>query len=73
METAFKFFSENTLKYLSFHDCHCSRLYYSDETLIFEMDWMEVLADHPLNPFEKSHQSSAGKFLLLSPICKNAN
>ena len=49
----YKFISENTIEYLSLHDCQCSRLYYADSTLIFEMEWMEVLATHPNNPFDK--------------------
>lgn len=51
----YKFISENTIEYLSLHDCQCSRLYYADSTLIFEMEWMEVLATHPNNPFDKSY------------------
>lgn len=46
----YKFISENTIEYLSLHDCQCLRLYYADTTLIFEMEWMEVLATHPNNP-----------------------
>ena len=64
----YKFISENTIEYLSLHDCQCSRLYYADSALIFEMEWMEVLATHPNNPFDKSYQSTEGKIILLNPI-----
>jgi len=64
----YKFISENTIEYLSLHDCQCSWLYYADSTLIFEMEWMEVLATHPNNPFDKSYQSTEGKIILLNPI-----
>ena len=64
----YKFISENTIEYLSLHDCQCSRLYYADTTLIFEMEWMEVLATHPNNPFDKSYQSTEGKIILLNPV-----
>lgn len=64
----YKFISENTIEYLSLHDCQCSRLYHVDTTLIFEMEWMEVLATHPNNPFDKSYQSTEGKIILLNPV-----
>lgn len=64
----YKFISENTIEYLSLHDCQCSRLYHVDATLIFEMEWMEVLATHPNNPFDKSYQSTEGKIILLNPV-----
>ena len=60
--------NKNTIEYLSLHDCQCSRLYYADTTLIFEMEWMEVLATHPNNPFDKSYQSTKGKIILLNPV-----
>lgn len=64
----YKFISENTIEYLSLHDCQCSRLYYTDMTLIFEMEWMEVLSTHPNNSFDKSYQSTEGKIILVNPI-----
>ena len=64
----YKFISENTIDYLSLHDCQCSRLYHANKTLIFEMEWMEVLAAHPNNPFDKSYQSTEGKIILFNPV-----
>lgn len=64
----YKFISENTIKYLSLHDCQCSRLYHTDTTLIFEMEWMEVLSKHPNNPFDKSYQSTEGTIILVNPV-----
>lgn len=65
--TEYQFISENTIKHLSLHDCQCSRLYYRDSTLIFEMEWMEVLSTHPDNPFDKAYQSTEGKVILIHP------
>lgn len=59
--------SENTIDFLSLHDCQCSHFYYDKEKLVLEMEWMEVLATHPENPFEKAHQSGEGRIELFSP------
>ena len=68
MNKEFKVFSTDTIQYVSFHDCNCLRLYYTDEKLVFEMEWMEVLAEHPMNPYEQAHQSGEGKVVLQSPV-----
>lgn len=65
---SYKFVSENTIEHLSLHDCQCSRLYYMDSTLVFEMEWMEVLSTHPDNPFDNAYQSTKGKIILKNPI-----
>ena len=67
MNKKFNVISENNLEYIDFHDCECSRLYYENDTLIFEMEWMEVLAEHPMNPYNKAHQSDEGMVLLQLP------
>lgn len=67
MNNDLKFFSEDTIQYISFHDCNCLRLFYTNEKLIFEMEWMEVLADHPMNPYEQAHQSGVGKVIIELP------
>jgi len=63
-----QFISENTIKYLSLHDCQCSRLYHAGTALVFEMEWMEVLSAHPDNPFDKAHRSTEGKIILAEPV-----
>jgi hypothetical protein len=39
-------------------------MYQKGTTLVFDMEWMEVLASHPDNPFEKAHQSGTGRIVL---------
>lgn len=68
----YKFVSKNTVDQLSLHDCECSRLYYSAHSLVFEMEWMEVLASHPDNPHSKAHQSGEGMIVLYDPIIISA-
>uniref|UniRef100_UPI004057927E hypothetical protein n=1 Tax=Acetatifactor sp. TaxID=1872090 RepID=UPI004057927E len=63
----YNFVSENTTNLLSLHDCDCSHFYYQNDSLIFEMEWMEVLANHPLNPNLKAHQSGNARIVLESP------
>ena len=63
----FKYVSKNTIDYLSLHDCFCTKFYYQDNRLVFEMEWMEVLANHPQNPYNKAHQSGISKIELINP------
>ena len=63
----YRFSSENSLALLSLHDCACSRLSFRDGQLVCEMDWMEVRAEHPLNPHPEAHQSDAGEIRLIAP------
>ena len=63
----FKYVSKNTIEHLSLHDCQCRRFYFADNALHFDMEWMEVLASHPDNPFNKAHQSGEGKVILANP------
>ncbi len=68
MNGEFKFISENTIEHISFHDCHCKKLYYLDDVLIFEMEWLEVLPEHPLNPYNQAHQSGEGMVIIQFPV-----
>ncbi len=70
---SFKYISENTIQHLSLHDCVCSNLSYKNSSLIFEMEWMEVLSTHPNNPFDKAHQSGRGRIVLFDPIIGHGN
>lgn len=67
MNKEFSVLSENTIQYITFHDCLCSKLNYTENTLVFEMEWMEVLSEHPDNPYSQAHQSGVGKVLLQAP------
>jgi len=60
----FRYVSENTIEHLSLHDCGCSVMRFDGDDLIFEMQWMEVLATHPDNPFPQAHQSGEGRIIL---------
>lgn len=60
----FEYVSENTIEHLSLHDCGCSVMRFDGDDLIFEMQWMEVLATHPDNPFTQAHQSGEGRIVL---------
>lgn len=67
IEHDYKYINENCLEQLYLHDCLCNHLYFQDDRLIFEMDWMEVLASHPLNPYPQAHQSGPGRIELIHP------
>lgn len=60
----FRYVSENTIDHLSLHDCDCSAMKSDGEDLIFEVEWIEVLATHPDNPFPQAHQSGRGRIVL---------
>lgn len=60
----FRYVSENTVEHLSLHDCECSAVRFDGEDLIFEVEWIEVLATHPDNPFPQAHQSGEGRIVL---------
>lgn len=47
----FKFISENTLEYLVLHDCTIEHAAFDGSSLICEMDFIDVLPEHPLNNF----------------------
>ena len=60
----FRYVSENTIDHLSLHDCDCSAMKSDGEDLIFEVEWIEVLATHPDNPFPQAHQSGVASLTL---------
>ena len=60
----FRYVSENTVEHLSLHDCECSAVRFEGADLIFEVEWIEVLATHPDNPFPQAHQSGEGRIVL---------
>lgn len=64
----FKVRSLNTTKYITLHDCDCKRLYFKDSELVMEMEWMEISAEHPENPYDKAHQSGNGKIEFSDPV-----
>ncbi len=55
--------SENTTKYIELHDCQCARFSFGGGRAVMEMEWIEVLAEHPENPYEKAHQSGEGEIV----------
>ena len=63
----YRYISENTLQYVYLHDCGCRHMHCIDHRLIFEMEWMEILREHPLNPFPHAHQSEEGRIELFDP------
>ncbi len=64
----YKVMSYNTTPIVDLHDCQCSRLYQKDTKIIMEMEWMEILAEHPENPYDKAHQSDTGRIVFHEPI-----
>lgn len=65
--TPFRFVSQNTIDHLSLHDCVCSQLTLNSAEIVFELEWMEVLASHPDNPFPQARQSGEGRIVLHKP------
>jgi len=68
---SYKYISENTIQHISLHDCCCSRMHWDESFFILEMEWMEVLASHPDNPFEKAHQSGTGRIILNEAVLES--
>lgn len=64
----YRFVSRNTIDLLSLHDCVCSDMRFVGADMVFEMQWMEVLATHPDNPFAQAHQSGQGRIVLHEPV-----
>ena len=63
----YSFLSENTTNLIAFHDCSCAHFFYENGCLVFEMEWLEVLAKHPLNPNPQAYQSGEGKVIFVEP------
>ena len=68
---SYKYISENTIQHISLHDCCCSRMHWDESCLVLEMEWMEVLASHPDNPFDKAHQSGMGRIILNEAVLES--
>jgi len=64
-----KYKSKNSISFLSLHDCTVSRVYWKKTSLVFEMDFLEVLSEHPNSPFKRSHQSGPGEIELENAHC----
>ena len=64
----FRYVSENTIEHLSLHDCDCTAMQVDGGDLVFELEWIEVLATHPDNPFPQAHQSGRGRIVLHSAV-----
>ena len=67
----YRYRSVNTFEQLSLHDCQGSVMRREDRTLVLEMEWMEVLAAHPDNPYDKAHQSGEGKIVLRGAVIES--
>lgn len=52
--------SRNTTQFIYLHDCQCKRLSYSGSQILLEMEWIEVLGEHPANPYNMAHSSDEG-------------
>lgn len=50
----FKFKSRNSLNHLSLHDCVINHAEWIGDSLIFYMDWVDVLKTHPYNSTGKA-------------------
>lgn len=72
-EKNWKYISENTTNFLSLHDCECSHIYYKNGKLIIELVWMDVLEDHPQNPFSEAHESGNACIELINPKLINCD
>ena len=51
----------NSAGFLSLHDCECNTLAISTNKVVLCMDWMEVMPEHPDNPYAVAHQSGEGQ------------
>lgn len=62
-----EYVSENTADAVSLHDCDCTHIYYENNRVIMEMEWMEIMPFHPHNKFSEAHQSGEGIIELIEP------
>lgn len=60
MMQKWKYVSENTTGAVSLHDCDCTRIYYENNRVIMEMEWIEIMEYHPQNQYSEAHQSGNG-------------
>lgn len=63
--------SKNTTQFINLHDCQCQHLIYENSKLTLEMEWIEVLAEHPENPYNMAHSSDNGLIELNDVIIIN--
>ncbi len=52
--------SKNTTQFINLHDCQCKRLSYNNSKIVLEMEWIEILGEHPENPYDMAHSSDEG-------------
>ncbi|MCM1132168.1 MAG: hypothetical protein NC340_01720 [Ruminococcus flavefaciens] len=52
--------SRNTTQFINLHDCDCRRLSYNGSEIVLEMEWIEVLGEHPENPYDTAHSTGEG-------------
>lgn len=52
--------SRNTTQFINLHDCQCQHLSYKNSKIVLEMEWIEVLGEHPENPYDMAHSSDEG-------------
>ena len=63
-----KYESRDSAQYIYLHDCECEKIYNRKNDIIMNMNWMEILENHPDNPYNEPHQSGIGIIELLD--CK---
>lgn len=59
----YKIKSENTLSYIYLHDCLCEKISCQDHRVIIDMAWMEILPNHPCQPYSKAYSSDRGQII----------
>ena len=64
-----KYESKDSADFLSLHDCECGKISINRNKVVLCMDWMEVMPEHPDNPYETAHQSSDGQVEFIG--CRN--
>lgn len=52
--------SRNTTQFIYLHDCECQHLNYRNSKLFLKMQSMDILAEHPENPFDLAYSSGEG-------------
>lgn len=67
----YKIESKNTTQFIDLHDCQCSQMNYENSNLVLEMEWIEILGEHPENPYDKAHQSGEGRIEFNSTVIIN--
>ncbi|HPT90131.1 MAG TPA: hypothetical protein PK033_07160 [Acetivibrio sp.] len=59
----YKFISENTLEYISLHDCVIDNVVISNTRLIFEFEHINVLPEHPLNNYTNAKYTNTAALI----------